>query len=215
MSDYQPEQSLVLSKPVHPQRLLLLFHGVGSSAQDLAQLGKILGHQDPGCMVVSVNAPFPSSVGSGWQWFSVGSVTEENRIRRVSEAMPVFLQCVRYWQGQARVSAADTWLLGFSQGSIMALESLREHSLVAGHILAIAGRLARPLEYASSGTRVTLFHGVNDGVIPMQYSQDACRQLQALGLTASVQTFAGLGHGIDQRVLEALVTVFVDGDDAI
>lgn len=210
MPDYEPQHSLVLQQPPRPHRLLLLYHGVGSSAQDLASLGTLLGHQDRGCMVVSVNAPFSTDFGQGWQWFSVGSVTEENRIRRVAEAMPLFVQSVHYWQKLARVSAADTWLLGFSQGSIMALESLRESSPVAGHILAIAGRLARPLDAATSDTCVSLFHGESDGVIPVQYSNDACRQLRALGLTASVQTFSKLGHGINQEMLQALVSAFVD-----
>lgn len=52
-------------------------------------------------------------------------MTEENRQARIDAAMPAFIDTVRYWQQQSGVGADATALIGFSQGSIMSLESVK------------------------------------------------------------------------------------------
>lgn len=86
----------------HPQatpagQLLLLFHGVASSAEDLRPLGEALAVHRPQACVVSVRSPDPSDLGQGWQWFSVQGVTQANRPGRVAAAMPRFVEAVRVW----------------------------------------------------------------------------------------------------------------------
>lgn len=48
------------------RQLLLLFHGVGSSAEDLRPLGEALAAQRPQACVVSVRSTDPSDLGQGW-----------------------------------------------------------------------------------------------------------------------------------------------------
>jgi phospholipase/carboxylesterase len=80
--------------------LLPLFHGVGSTAEDLSALGQALAPHRPGAWVISDRSPDPSDFGQGWQWFSVQGVTEANRPDRAAAAMPRFLQRVAGWQSQ-------------------------------------------------------------------------------------------------------------------
>jgi predicted esterase len=70
--------------PAGGTELLLLFHRVGASAQDLEPLAEALGELRPEAWVVSLQAPHPSEFGHGWQWFSVQGVTEANRPERVA-----------------------------------------------------------------------------------------------------------------------------------
>jgi len=56
--------------------------------------------------------------------------------------MPRFLNTVSDWQREARVTAEETALIGFSQGAIMALESTRQIDVPAGRVVSIAGRFA-------------------------------------------------------------------------
>ena len=186
--------------------LLLLFHGVGSSAEDLRPLGQALVDQRPGTWVVSVRSPQRSEFGAGWQWFSVQGVTEQNRPTRVAVAMPEFLEAVLTWQRESGVSASRTTLIGFSQGAIMALESTQQiDQPVASRVIAIAGRFAEPPRVAPAGTTLNLMHGDEDRVMPVGLAVDADRQLRARGARATLDRFAGLGHGIDARVVEAIV----------
>ena len=204
------QDDLIIQRPEasakQPAELLLLFHGVGSSAEDLSPLGQALADQRPGAWVVNVRSPQRSEFGAGWQWFSVQGVTEENRPARVAAAMPAFLATVRAWQRQTGVSVAHTTLLGFSQGAIMALESTQQEGPArVGRVIAIAGRFAQRPRMAPAGTAVNLMHGEQDRVMPIGLAVDADQHLRALGALATLDRYPGLGHGIDERVVEAIV----------
>ena len=184
--------------------LFLLFHGVGAQARDLQAVGERLADWHPDSWVVSVQAPHPSDLGGGWQWFSVRGVTPHNRPERVAEAMPGFIQAVKGWQAQAQVSAAHTTLLGFSQGAIMSLAATQLDPAIAGRVVAIAGRFPAAPQHAPGGTRIHLLHGQADQVVPTSESVDAHAQLQALGADVTLDLIPGLGHGIDARTMACL-----------
>jgi phospholipase/carboxylesterase len=194
---------LILQQPAQPSRLVLLFHGVGSSAQDLAPLGQALARHLPDAMLVSVQAP--DAVGRGWQWFSVQGVTETNRSERVTSAMPRFMQAIEQWQHESGLDAEATTLIGFSQGAIMALEATQLAQVPAGCVVAIAGRFAQLPRVAPQHTRVHLLHGEADPVMPVRLAVEASAQLKQLQAQVTLDRFPGLGHGVDARVLEAIV----------
>lgn len=204
--------ALMAHEPNLPaERLMLLFHGVGSSPEDLLPLGQAVGRRFPDALVLSVRSPDASDFGSGWQWFTVRGIDEANRPQRVADAMPRFVATVRRWQHERGLDAAATTLIGFSQGAIMALEATQQAQPLAARVIAIAGRFARPPRLAPPATALHLLHGDEDRVVPSTQSVDAARQLQALGATATLDRFAGLGHGIDTRVLERIIQRMSDG----
>ncbi len=193
-----------LASDSSPAELLLLFHGVGSRAEDMLPLARALASQRPGAWVVSVRSPEPSDLGAGWQWFSVRGVTEANRPARVEAAMPAFLRTVARWQQQARIGPERTTLIGFSQGAIMALEATQQAVSPAGRVIAIAGRFAQTPRQAPAHTPVHLLHGEQDPVMPLGLALDAQASLQAIGAAVTLDRFAGLAHGIDARVVDAV-----------
>lgn len=197
---------LIVQRPSAAARqLVLLFHGVGSSAENLRPVGQALAAHLPEAFIVSVQAPDASDVGGGWQWFSVLGITEANRSARVAATMSRFVQTVQHWQQVSGVGTADTVLLGFSQGAIMALASTQQPLPLAGRIVAIAGRYAQPPQTAPSSTRIYLMHGDADPVMSVRLGVEAQAQLQALGVEVTLDQFPGLGHGIDTRVLDRVV----------
>ena len=185
-------------------QLLLLFHGVGSSAEDLRPLGEALATLQPQAFVVSVRSPQASDFGQGWQWFSVQGVTEADRPARVAAAMPHFIDTVRAWQRESGIGPRATTLIGFSQGAIMALESTQQPQAIAARVIALAGRFAQPPRVASPHVALHLLHGEQDRVMPPAHAADAATQWRALGSEATLDLFAGLGHGIDARVVHRL-----------
>lgn len=198
------QDALIIQQPAAagdgPRELILLFHGVGASAQDLAPLGSILAQRRPLAMVISVQAPSATESGRGWQWFSVMGITEANRPQRVAEAMPLFVDTVSQWQRQAGADPRSTTLIGFSQGAIMVLESTQQAPALAGRVVAIAGRFALAPRRAPLGTQVHLMHGDQDRVMPMELARNAATGLRALGASVTLDEFPGLGHGVDSRV---------------
>jgi phospholipase/carboxylesterase len=196
-------QDLIVQQPPTPLHLVLLFHGVGSNAPDLAPLGEALAPHLPDAVIVSVQAP--DAAGRGWHWFSIQGVTEADRPARVAAAMPGFVQTVQRWQEAAALAPAQTTLIGFSQGAIMALESTQLDRPPATRVVALSGRFAQPPRIAHASVRTHLMHGDTDAVMPVLGAVDALAQLQALRAAATLDRFPGLGHGIDGRVVEAIV----------
>lgn len=202
------QNDLILQRPQASDNaeLLLLFHGVGSSAEDLAPLGQALASQRPKAWVISVRSPDRSDLGQGWQWFSVQGVTEANRPERIASVMPAFVERIHAWQRETGVGPLNTTLVGFSQGAIMALEStqLSGASRIAARVIAIAGRFAQPPRINPENVAVHLLHGEQDQVMPIRLAMEAERELRSLGSSPTLDRFAGLGHGIDARVLQAI-----------
>lgn len=198
-------ESIILQQPGgKPGRLVLLFHGVGATAADMVPAGQRAAGTLFDAMVVSVAAPYPSDFGAGRQWFPVQGVTEQNRSARIAQALPRFVESVQRWQREAGVDGQRTTLIGFSQGAIMSLAATEVLPAPASTVVAIAGRYAQAAERKAGSVHVHLLHGEQDGVIPVQHSIDAAAHISALGGFVTLDTFTGLGHGIDERVLVRL-----------
>jgi len=201
------DASIVVARPERATQLVLLFHGVGSSAANLVPLGEAIARARPNAVVVSVDAPHASTLGNGREWFSVVGITEQNRPERIAQAMPRFLETVAHWQQTSGIGVAGTALVGFSQGAIMALEATQVEStaIAAERVIALAGRFARPVRRAPQELRLNLIHGDQDTVVPHSSSIAATRALQALGGNVTLDLLPGLGHGIDARTLRLVV----------
>lgn len=200
-------QALIVQRPAQPAQLILLFHGVGATAQSMAALGEAYARAFAQAMVVSVEAPFPSELAPGGrQWFSVVGVTEENRPPRVAEALPAFEEAVRYWQRQAGVDATGTALVGFSQGAIMALAAALRPEPVAARIVAIGGRFARlPEQPLHEGGSIHLLHGKADAVMPYRHAIDAAMRLKALGADFTADVLPFVGHELHPELVALAV----------
>ena len=198
--------SIIVAQPEgHAEQLLLLFHGVGADAQDLVPLGQQLAGAFPRAWIVSVQAPERSDFGQGYQWFSVNGVTEANRAGRVALALPAFLEVVRHWQNLAHVGVGQTALIGFSQGAIMALESTRDRTPVAGRVVSIAGRFAQLPRERAAGTTLHFLHGKSDTVMPYALTVTAAKHLVALGGDVTADVLPFLGHGINAELVDLLI----------
>ncbi|WBY01351.1 esterase [Ramlibacter tataouinensis] len=197
------DASIVAARPQGPAtELVLLFHGVGASAANLLPLAEWIAAARPGAFVVSVDAPQPSGLGGGREWFSVLGVTEDNRMPRIDAAMPLFRQAVAHWQRESGAGAERTTLIGFSQGSIMSLESTQDGDPLAARVVALSGRFAQPPRRAPAAVRFHFIHGADDPVIAARFSVEAAQALERLGGRATVDVLPGLAHGIDARAAQ-------------
>lgn len=197
-------EHFVVQSPATPAaQLILLFHGVGDTPVAMGEIGRYFAKEFPQALVVSVGGPSAFSNGSGRQWFSVQDVTEENRVERIAEVMPLFIETVRYWQQHSGVNDAGTALVGFSQGSIMALEALKAEPKLAGRVVAFSGRFASLPDQAFGDSVVHLIHGEQDAVISVQHAQAAAERLQANGVDFTLDVEEGVGHAINQDMMDS------------
>lgn len=182
--------------------LVILLHGVGSNGANMAALGRALAPALPGFVFESPDAPGGS--GPRREWFSVTGVTEANRPERVVAARPGFDAVIaNLIERHGFSNALDrVVLLGFSQGSIMALDALACGRWPVGAIVAFSGRLASPAPLApATGTPVLLVHGDADPIMPSDESIRAAEQLTAVGVRARASIEPGLGHQVSNSGL--------------
>lgn len=198
--------SLVIARPrAQAQQLIVLLHGYGGDERDMQPLGERLAAEFPQACVISVRAPESCADARGYRWFDVQGVTESNRVERVERALPGLLGMLRAWQRETGTTVAQTALVGFSQGGIMALEATRDREAPAGRVVAIGARFARLPARATAGTTLHLLHGKRDSVMPYASTVEAAEHLVGLGadLTADVLPF--VGHEVAPAVVECLL----------
>ncbi|MGY5955970.1 esterase [Kosakonia sp. BK9b] len=193
----------VVQSPQSPaKQLLLLFHGVGDNPVSMGEIGRWFTSHFPEALIVSIGGAQPSGMAPGRQWFSVVGVTEENRQQRVNEAMPVFIDTVRYWQQQSGVGPQGTALIGFSQGAIMALEGVKAQDDLASRVIAFNGRYATLPQKAHAAQTIHLIHGGEDNVIDLAWAVSAQEALLGHGGDVTLDIVDDLGHAIDDRSIE-------------
>lgn len=192
----------VVQSPSAPaKQLLLLFHGVGDNPVAMGQIGSWFAPLFPEALIVSIGGVEPCGP-TGRQWFSVQGVTEENRQGRIDAIMPTFIDTVRHWQKESGVGPQATALIGFSQGSIMSLESTKAAPGLASRVIAFNGRFATLPSKASTATTIHLIHGGDDGVIDLAHAVAAQEALIQAGGDVTLDIVDDLGHAIDDRSMQ-------------
>ncbi len=180
--------------------LVIFLHGVNADGADLAPLGAQWRHRFPNTDFAAPDAPFASDYG--FEWFSLDGITSANRFARVAEARAPFDAVLRdiiaaHGLGHHPERAA---LVGFSQGSIMALDALASGRWAVGAVVAFSGRLASPPPLAPSlATPVLLIHGDDDSVIASSESEEAAAVLQKLGVATRLHILRGVDHCISSE----------------
>lgn len=190
-----------------PEQLMLLLHGWGASAADMAPLATALRRAFPQAALLAPEGfePVDGGVLSGRQWFSLAGVTEDNRPDRVAAVLPRLADWVRAAQQASGVGPAATALVGFSQGAILALELAQAHDGICGRVLSFAGRYARLPEAPLAHTTLHFFHGATDTVIPAAQSRLAMQRLGELQGDATIDIASGVGHALPPVLMDCAV----------
>ncbi len=181
--------------------LVILLHGYGSNGEDLIGLAPHWQGLLPGAAFVSPNAPEPCpGAPGGYQWWALNGAVRGNRAAGASQAAPVLdafidAELVRYGLTEDRLA-----LVGFSQGTMMALHvGPRRRKPLAG-ILGYSGMLADEAGLADPATTrapVLLIHGDQDPMIPIAAFHQAKAALARNGFAVESHVSPGLGHSID------------------
>ncbi|WP_133645839.1 alpha/beta hydrolase [Paraburkholderia flava] len=196
--------------------LVVLLHGVGSNARDLMPLADAWRGALPTTAFVSLDGtePFDGGFG-GRQWFSLRDIDATRRAQRVAAAYPALLARLDDELAHWRLTYAQLALIGFSQGSMMALHHVVSNPDGAAAIVAYSGRLASAIA-THSRTPVTLIHGTADEVIPVRELEQAADALTVAGFAVDAYALPDVGHTISAEGAalgrDALVQAFDSTD---
>jgi len=183
-----------------PRHIVLLLHGYGSNGADLIALAPHWRQALPGALFLAPNAPMRLGAGGGYQWWPLSAFTPQALTAGAASAAPAIDAFIDRKLGQYGLSEADLAIVGFSQGTMMALHvGLRRKRSVAA-IVGYSGMLAGAHELAHqnpSRPPVLLIHGSADPVVPVAALHAAKADLQKLGIDVATHISAGLGHSVD------------------
>lgn len=196
------------------RQLVVLLHGYGADGQDLIDLGRYWGESLPDALFVAPNAPRPCAGNPyGYEWFPLQVDRIAGRIEGAKEAAPVLREFLSDLWAQTGLGAGDTFLVGFSQGSMMALHVGTVLESPLRGIVAFSGAFVPADGFGSDvfgKPPILLVHGDADQVVSPELSREAEKQLESAGFEVSLQLCAGLGHGISDEGL-AVATAFLTG----
>ena len=133
---------------------------------------------------------------SNYRSFSLRDVNEGNREARVAAAYPALRRMLEAELAHWQLPFGRLALVGFSQGSIMALHHVATSAEGAAGVVAYSGRLASVI-VAQNGTPLTLIHGEDDEVIPVQELEYAADAFSNAGYTVDAYALPGIGHTIN------------------
>jgi phospholipase/carboxylesterase len=182
--------------------LVIFLHGYGADGNDLIGLAEPLAPHLPNTRFLAPNAPerCPGNP-MGFQWFPIPWLDgSPEAVARASAARSFRL--LDDWLDAVAtegIGPERTVLVGFSQGTMMALHvGLRRAAPLAG-IVGFSGRLLEPerlAEEVTSRPPVLLVHGDEDPVVPFASLQAAAEALTAAGVETYAHVSRGTAHGI-------------------
>jgi phospholipase/carboxylesterase len=204
-----PRLSPLGGKPA--RQLVVFLHGYGADGNDLIALGQEWQSILPEAAFVSPHAPEPCGQAPvGRQWFPLTFRDPDERWQGVVKAAPVLNAFLDAELARHSLPPERLALVGFSQGTMMALHvGLRRAGAPAG-IVGYSGMLVMPAEKAAAEAAVReirarppvlLVHGERDDLIPAQALFTAAQTLGALDIPVEWHLSPGIGHGIDAEGL--------------
>ena len=192
------------------RQLVVFLHGYGADGNDLIDIGRAWQQYLPQAAFVSPHAPEPcGQAPTGRQWFPLTFRDPDERWIGVNKAAPVVDRFLDAELARHKLPPSALALVGFSQGTMMALHVGLRRAGPPAAIVGYSGLLVLPPQgeieafapEITSRPPVLLVHGDRDELIPAQALFQAAQGLAAIGLSVEWHLSAGIGHGIDAEGL--------------
>lgn len=188
------------------ERLLVLLHGWGANAQDVAGLINAINMVSSPMRALLPNAPFAHPMVPGGQaWYSFPANYDFRRGHDfesqadLQESRQRLLGWMRSLPDQTGIPLEKTTMGGFSQGGAMTLDIGPQLPLAA--MLILSSYSHAPISACVTPRPVLLIHGRQDPVVPLAKALETKSQLEAQGLALTYREF-DMGHEVSPTALK-------------
>jgi phospholipase/carboxylesterase len=192
------------------RRLVVFLHGYGADGNDLIDIGRAWQGLLPDTAFASPHAPEPcGQAPMGRQWFPLFTRSPNERWEGVNHAGPQLQRFLDAELARHKLAPAALALVGFSQGTMMALHVGLRRAVPPAAIVGYSGVFVLPDNAEPEAVAgeivarppVLLVHGAQDDLIPAQALFQSAQALAALAVPVEWHLSPGVGHGIDQEGL--------------
>lgn len=192
---------------------VILLHGLGADGQDLLPLSEELGLPED-VRWLAPDAPVrPVTANGGMDmraWFDIYGFDASAPVdtRGIAQSVVGVHDLIDHLCQQG-VQAERIFLLGFSQGGVVALHAALSHAQRLGGVIGLstwlpAVDLLLPLPPVQQGLPVFLAHGQLDAVVPIAAALRARARLAELGVSQVAWHEYPMSHSICCEELEAV-----------
>ncbi|UMB55004.1 alpha/beta hydrolase-fold protein [Lutibacter sp. A64] len=180
--------------------LLILLHGYGSNEEDLFSFATELPED---LIIVSARAPQNLGFGS-YAWYTINFTADAGKFSDIPEALEareLIATFIDEVQNKYKISPEKTFLLGFSQGTILSYSVALNYPEKVQKIIALSGYIIPDLLPSNiedkdySKLDFFISHGSVDQVIPLEWANKAPDFLNHLNIKNSFQEYQ-VGHGV-------------------
>ena len=176
---------------------MIILHGRGDSSEGFTSLPSFLEIDEMNYLLL--DAPFEYFTGLSWYQLPPNQLPG---IRHSSQLLAETLD--RLFEEE--FNAGESFLFGFSQGSLLTFEfGARYDKVLAGYI-AVSGyiydasRLLEEMNEETAASHWLCTHGTEDNVLPFETSKEQVELLQAGGFDVAFKAYAK-DHSIDREEL--------------
>jgi phospholipase/carboxylesterase len=189
-----------------PNSLVVLLHGIGADAFDLIPLAKHWSLTLKKTKFYSLHAPYPYKLApSGRQWFDLEDRDQTRILNEIELVKPIIVSFLNKKLKDYNLKYKDLILVGFSQGTMVALNltlTIKEEvrgvlGYSGGIILTKSGKIE-----INSKPNICLIHGKDDEVVPKKMMEATKIVLKDSDMDINTHLIENLGHSINQEGLE-------------
>jgi phospholipase/carboxylesterase len=181
--------------------LVVLCHGYGADGNDLIELAPMWQRELPTVAFVAPNAPEPCAAApSRYQWFALSRLDPHELERGVESASATLNDFLDAELARLELPPERLALVGFSQGTMMALAVGLARPVKPAAVVGFSGLLAQRASLAPlrpDAPPILLVHGDADPMIPADAMFASMLTLGAAGAAVRWHISPGVGHGID------------------
>ena len=180
--------------------LLILLHGYGSNEEDLFSFATEL---PDNLLIISARAP--QSLGfESYAWYSINFTADEGKFSDIPEAIEAretIATFIDEIQEKYKIAPNKTFLLGFSQGTILSYSVALNYPEKIQKIIALSGYINPELLSENLNNKdyskldFFISHGSVDQVIPADWAKKAPLFLDNINVKNSYKEY-GVGHGV-------------------
>jgi phospholipase/carboxylesterase len=185
------------------QWLVVFLHGYGSSGADLMAFADYWQASMPDVAFVAPDGPTPAKEG-GFQWVGKRPGHDPKLYDDAVAAQPAIDAFIAGELARLDLDASRLALVGFSQGTLMALHLGLRRAIAPAAVLGYAGGLVGREHLAEDITcrpPVMLINGELDEMAPVYGMHVSIKALTEAGVVAAGQALPNLAHAVDANAL--------------
>ena len=200
----------------NPKKIAILLHGYGDQANNFISLAKSLKDKSLEINYYAPNAPFAVPQHPlGRQWFNpypngihyneVGKNEKEIMKQEIEESIKQLYSYIKQLLSKKNLLHQDLFLIGFSQGAMIAYELGNYINKQLAGCVMLSGRILSKNNFTNklfSKTSLLILHGDSDDIVSPKYFAESCKIAKLNKLSFESHLLHNEGHNISLEMLQ-------------